>query len=117
MPSCASSPAVPPVETISTPRSASPRAKSTRPRLSDTLSRARRMRTSPAAVRWVPRGSIAIVGEHQARIGGIEAHTPLGDQANRARQEAVFEAVNTLFDIGNGVRIRKLQRLLKDDRT
>ena len=73
------------------------------------------MRTSPAAVRWVPRGSIAIVGQHHPRIGGIEAHTPLGDQAHRPRQEAVFDAVNTLFDIGNGVRIRKLQRLLKDD--
>ena len=39
--------AVPPVETISTPSSARPRAKSTMPRLSETDSSARRTRTSP----------------------------------------------------------------------
>src|SRR4051794_4887813 len=42
--------AVPPVETISTPSSASPRAKSTIPRLSETDSSARWMRTAPGAV-------------------------------------------------------------------
>ena len=41
-----SSRAVPPVETISTPSSARPRAKSTMPRLSDTESSALRTRTS-----------------------------------------------------------------------
>ena len=41
--------AVPPVDTISTPSFTSPRAKSTRPRLSDTLRSARLMRTSPGA--------------------------------------------------------------------
>ena len=50
MPASASAPAVPPVETISTPSSASPRAKSTRPVLSETDSSARRTWTSPGAV-------------------------------------------------------------------
>src|SRR3954452_18608084 len=42
--------AVPPVDTSSMPSSASPRAKSTIPRLSETDSSARRTRTSPGAV-------------------------------------------------------------------
>src|SRR3954451_14301673 len=49
-PACASARAVPPGETISTPSSASPRAKSTTPRLSDTESSARRTRTAPGSV-------------------------------------------------------------------
>src|SRR3954469_24562013 len=49
-PASLSAAAVPPVETISTPSSASPRAKSTIPRLSETDSRARWMRTAPGAV-------------------------------------------------------------------
>src|SRR3954470_7981578 len=50
MPASVSAVAVPPVETISTPSSASPRAKSTMPRLSETDSSARWMRTAPGAV-------------------------------------------------------------------
>src|SRR3954452_4596336 len=42
--------AVPPVETSSTPSSDRPRAKSTMPRLSETDSSARWMRTAPGAV-------------------------------------------------------------------
>src|SRR5919106_505904 len=99
MPSAASSLAVPPVETISTSSSARPRAKSVSARLSETLSSARRMRTSPGAVTSVPRGSIDIV-----------------DQAHGTRQQPVLHAVQTLLDLGDGRRIRKLQRLLKDDR-
>src|SRR3954452_490885 len=49
-PASLSAVAVPPVETISTPSSASPRAKSTIPRLSETDSSARWMRTAPGAV-------------------------------------------------------------------
>ena len=54
MPSSRSSLAVPPVDTISTPSSDSPRAKSTRPRLSDTDSSARRTFTSPGATGSAP---------------------------------------------------------------
>src|ERR671919_805259 len=117
MPSAASWPAVPPVETISTSSSARPRAKSTSARLSETLNSARRMRTSPGAVTSVPRGSIDIVDQHDARIGSIDAHAPRGDQAHGTRQQPVLHVVQTLLDLGDGRRIRKLQRLLKDDRT
>ena len=75
--------AVPPVETISTPSSARPRAKSTSPRLSETLSSARRMRTSPGAVTSVPRGSIDIVDQNDTRVVGVDADPPRGDQAAR----------------------------------
>src|SRR5687767_13554575 len=62
MPASASSRAVPPVETISTPSCARPRAKSTSPRLSDTDRSARRTCTSPACTTpgaWVSAFAIA----------------------------------------------------------
>src|SRR3954469_21518459 len=49
-PASASADAVPPVDTSSTPSSDRPRAKSTMPRLSETDSSARWMRTAPGAV-------------------------------------------------------------------
>src|SRR5919106_1181365 len=117
MPSAASSPAVPPVETISTSSSARPRAKSTSARLSETLRSARRMRTSPGAVTSVPRGSIDIVDPHDARVCRIDADPAGGDQADGTRQQPVLHLVHTLLELGDGRRIRKLQGLLKDDRT
>ena len=54
IPASASSRALPPVETISTSSSRSPRASSTSPRLSETDSSARRMRTSPGAACSTP---------------------------------------------------------------
>src|SRR5215211_6068610 len=104
MPSAASSLAVPPVETISTSSSASPRAKSVSPRLSDTLRSARRIRTSAGAVTSVPRGSIDIVDEHHTRVGRIDPHTPGGDQAHSTRQQPVLHAVQTLLDLGDAGR-------------
>src|SRR5215216_2958334 len=116
MPPPASSAAVPPVDTISTPSPASPRAKSTSPRLSDTLSRARRIRTSPGALTSVLPDSIAIVDQHRSRVGRIAANTPRGYQAYRPRQQPVLDAVYSLLDLSDAGRIRKLERLLKDDR-
>src|SRR3954453_4568045 len=55
-PASSSEEAVPPVETSSTPRSASPCANSTIPRLSETDSSARRMRTAPGAAASGPVG-------------------------------------------------------------
>src|SRR6185503_10514159 len=60
--------AVPPVETSSTPSSASPRAKSTIPRLSETDSSARRTLTSPGSVVW---GSVGLLGDASAMWGRI----------------------------------------------
>src|SRR3954451_22187917 len=71
-PASVSADAVPPVETISTPSSASPRAKSTIPRLSETDSSARWMRTAPGAV-----GASGEVSEAMAPMGfgvAVEAH-------------------------------------------
>src|SRR5688500_1118012 len=116
IPSAASSRRVPPVETISTSSAARPRANSSRPRLSDTLSRARRTRTSPGALTSAPARSVAIVGEHRSRVGGIGANPPRGNQAHRTRQQPVLDAVHSLLDLGDPRRIRKLERLLKDDR-
>src|SRR5919107_5054239 len=116
MPPPASSAAVPPVETFPTPRPASPRAKSTSPRLSETLSSARRIRTSPAALTFVLPDSIAIVDQHRSRIRRIRTHAPGRYQAHGTRQKPVLDAVHSLLDLGDPRRIRKLERLLKDDR-
>ena len=64
-PAPSSSCAVPPVETSSTPSSARPGAKSTMPRLSETDSSARRIRTAPGSVS----GSRAPVEECSAMPG------------------------------------------------
>src|SRR5829696_1298317 len=100
---------------ISTSSSARPEAKSTRPRLSDTLSSARRTRTSPGAVTSVPRRSIDIVHQHHSWVGGVATHVARGYQCHRAGQQPVLDLMYTLLDLGDGGRIRKLQRLLKDD--
>src|SRR5215213_11066175 len=115
MPPPASSAALPPVETISTPSPTNPRAKSTRPRLSETLSRARRIRTSPGALTFVLPDSIAIVNQHRSRVGRVGTHAPGGYQAHGTRQQPVLDAVHSLLDLGDPRRIRKLERLLKDD--
>src|SRR5918992_4370586 len=109
--------AVPPVETISTPSSARPRANSTRPRLSDTLSSARLMRASPGAVSSVPRGSIDIVDQYDTRVVRIDADAPGRDQLDRTRQQPVLHGMHALLDLGDARRIRKLQGLLEDDWT
>src|SRR3954452_25034848 len=104
MPAPSSSRAVPPVETISTPRSASPRANSTRPRLSETVSSARRTRTSPG---WVtstgPWSVVAIeplLNDHVPRRLRIDAHPAGRDQRHDPRQQAMLDLVDPLLDRG-----------------
>src|SRR5919199_6119023 len=110
--------AVPPVETISTPRSARPRAKSTRPRLSETVSSARLTRTSPGAVGSIRVGSAAraILDRHEPGIVGVDVEGARRDQADRPRQQPVLDRVHVLLDLIDVPRIRKLERLLQDDR-
>src|SRR5436190_2375694 len=110
MPCPRSSPAVPPVETISTPSSVSPRAKSTRPRLSETESSARRTRTSPGAVTPAPSCSVAsvILDQHDARIVGIQPDRPRRNQPYGLRQEPVLDPVDPLLDLPDVARIGKL---------
>src|SRR5579871_276634 len=128
MPASASSRAVPPVETISIPRSARPRANSRIPVLSDTESRARAMRTSSgrwsaAVTFWLassmqPRlyRSAAVLGLDQdaARTPGIDVDPAGGDQANCLREQLVLDRVQALQDV-IGVRgVGELDRTLED---
>src|SRR3954470_21457290 len=108
-----SSRAVPPVETISTPSSASPRANSTSPRLSDTVSSARRTRTSPG---WLtstgPWSVVAIarplpLDQHVARRVRVDPHPSGSHQPHRTRQEPVLDLMHPFLDRGDVTRIRK----------
>src|SRR5919202_6416920 len=129
MPASDSSRAVPPVETISTPSSLSPRAKSTSPRLSETVSRARRTRTAPGSATcgtWPsatptgrplvgPRGLLLV--DHAARVRRIDPGPPGGDQPHRPRQQAVLDLVDASLHGGDVTRIRdRVERFLEDDR-
>src|ERR671932_614926 len=109
MPASASSRAVPPVETISTPSSVRPRAKSTSPRLSDTVSSARRTRTAPGCTTSGTRSSVVPIGilhDHGARVGGIRVHSAGRDQPDRPGQEAVLYLVDASLHGGDVTRIR-----------
>src|SRR5687768_2407155 len=124
MPCSASSADVPPVETISTPSSTSWRAKSTTPRLSNTVSSARSMRRSPAAgacTALVCGSAIALQGAlvhaYEAWVVGIKADRALGDQADCPGQELVFGSVEDRQDLLIVPSVRKRYRFLQDDRS
>src|SRR3954471_3270069 len=123
MPWSRSSRAVPPVETISTPRSASPRANSTSPRLSETVSSARRTRTSPGWLTSIGPWSVVAIAnplplDHDlARRLRVDPHPPGGDQTHGTRQQPVLDLVHAFLDRGDVTRIRKnVEGLLYDDR-
>src|SRR5919204_2169722 len=121
MPASPSSRAVPPVDRISMSSSFSPRAKSTSPRLSDTDKSARRMRTSPGWMTSVGLDSVAsdissFLNQHPARILWIDPHRPAREEPDRAREQLMLDRVDGLLDALKLRRIRKLQRLLQDDR-
>src|SRR5215213_10661423 len=118
MPCSASSRAVPPVEMISTPSSPSPRANSTRPRLSDTLRSARRIRTSPApAASTAGRSASAIVlHADEPRVRRVERDAPGGDQAHRTRQQPVLYVVEELTSRRDVPMVRKVEGFLQEDR-
>src|SRR4051794_19938380 len=116
-----SSRAVPPVETISTPSSASPRANSTSPRLSDTVSSARLICTSPGSVTSTALSSVVatrhLLDDHVARRVGIDTDGTCCEQADCARQQPVLYLVNLVLDRGDVPRIRINRKcLLHDDR-
>src|SRR4051794_7112091 len=117
IPAAARNLAVPPVETISTPSSARPRAKSTTPRLSDTVISARCTRTSPGAtVSYVSVVLTSVIDDHPSRLSRVDPHLPLRDQAHGVRQQLVLDPVNLVLYGGYVARIRKLEGALKDDR-
>src|SRR4051794_40112914 len=94
IPASSSSRAVPPVETISMPSSASPCAKSTRPVLSETDSSARLISTSPG---WVTGGTLPIEAEHHGA------------------EQLVLERPDGGHDVVGRRRVRELDRALGDD--
>src|SRR5215210_998182 len=118
MPCPPSSLAVPPVETISTPSATRPRANSTRPRLSDTLSSARRIRTSAGCAVSTSgvRGSAIRLHPHDARVGGIDGHAAGRDQAHRTRQQPVLDVMEALADGRDVPMVGKVERFLKQNR-
>src|SRR5215213_625559 len=117
MPSSSSSLAVPPVETISTPSSASPRAKSTSPRLSETDRSALRTLTSPGATGSTPPlVSLAILDPQQPGVVGVGMHSSLSDQLDGTRQQPVLHLVDSLLDLSDPARIgNEREGLLQDD--
>src|SRR3712207_2262943 len=121
MPCSASSAAVPPVEMISTPSSASARAKSTTPRLSNTLSSARSMRRSPAvgvcrALAW---GSAIVqhpvLRVHAAGILRVDADGAQGDQPDGTGEEPVLGLMKNRQDLLIVPSVRKRYCFLQDD--
>src|SRR5919198_473092 len=121
MPASSSSRAVPPVDRSSTPSSVSPRAKSTSPRLSDTVRRARRMRTSPGWMTSAGLDSVAsdidsLLDQNPARIRRIDPNRPPCEKPHGAWQQLVLDRVNPFLDRLDFRRIGKLERLLQDDR-
>src|SRR5881275_3285959 len=121
MPWSRSSRAVPPVETISTPRSARPRAKSTRPRLSETVSSARRTCTSPGRVTAaLPPLVVAmafLLEENAPSAGGIELRASARQAADGLGQEAMLDLMGPFLHGGDVARIAfDREGLLHDDR-
>src|SRR2546423_10034425 len=118
MPASASSRAVPPVDTISTSSSARPRAKSTSPRLSETVRSARRTRTAPG---WTTSGALPsvvpitllggcvrrlLVHDDAPRARRIDPHPPRRDQPHRLRQQSVLDLMDASLHRGDVARIR-----------
>src|ERR671938_619499 len=121
MPASASSRAVPPVETISTPSSLRPRAKSTRPRLSEVVSSARRTRTAPGSTTSGTLSSVVptrlLVHDHATGAGGIDAHAAGSDQPHGLGQQPVLDLVDASLHSGDVARIRNgVEGFLEDDR-
>src|SRR5947209_8772260 len=122
MPACSSSAAVPPVETISTPSSRNPRAKSTIPRLSETVSSARRTFTSPGLVTAAAPPSVVaidrlLVDYDTPRRVRIDLHRSRREQPHRTRQQPVLDLVDLSLNLRDVPSIRNnVEGLLQDDR-
>src|SRR3954467_15864452 len=84
--------AVPPVETSSTSRPASPRANSTTPVLLETDTSARLTRTSPGwTIASIGGGRYLDSGEHSAGVIGVEPDGAAGDPADGLGEEVVLD--------------------------
>src|SRR5687768_4595221 len=99
---------------ISTPRSASPRAKSTSPRLSETDSSARRTCTSAGCTTPAAWGSAFAISDHHP--APVQLDRPGRDQPDRLGQKLVLDLVNACLDGLDIAMVRKVERFLHDDR-
>ena len=126
MPASASSRAVPPVETISIPSSASPRANSTIPVLSETDSSARRTR-GPMSAADRDRGRHGLdVGFHRRELyrsmttrRGLPGSTLTAPRAIRptaSGEQLVLHRVQAAQHLTGILGLRQLDRALEDDR-
>src|SRR5439155_13945676 len=101
-PAPSSSRAVPPVDTISMPSSDRPRANSTSPRLSETVSSARRTRTSPGSTTSSASGSVVAIAhlldDHMPWRRRVDPYRAGREQLHRAREQAVLDLVNPVLD-------------------
>src|SRR3954454_17451345 len=97
---------------------ASPRANSTSPRLSDTLSSARWIRTSPGATVSAAGGPVSAIGlpAHQRRFVRIQRHAPRRDQPHGAWQQPVLDLLEVPPGRRDVAMVRKLERLLQQNR-
>src|SRR3954451_18135507 len=117
MPASARCLAVPPVETISTPRERRQRANSAMPVLSETVISARLTRTSPGAVTSTSEAACtSLIDDHPTRTRGIDRDLPPGYETYGFRQQLVLDLVHLLLYDGDVPRIGKLERPLEDDR-
>src|SRR4051794_27864781 len=111
--------AVPPVETSSTPSSASPRANSTMLVLSDTDRTARRTRTSPGCVMAVIAGGPYRSDLRQQDAPGlrrVDPHDAAGDEPHGLREQLVLHGPQRRADLLHLGRHRQLHGALEDDR-
>src|SRR3954467_12362272 len=97
---------------------ASPRANSTSPRLSDTLSSARWIRTSPGATVSAAGGRVSAIGlhAHQPRVVRIQHPPPRRDQPHGAWQQPVLDLLEVPPGRRDVAMVRKLERLLQQNR-
>src|SRR3954467_9621398 len=107
--------AVPPVETSSTPRPASPRANSTTPVLLETDSSARFTRTSPGwTMASIGRGRY--LDEDSPGMLGIDADGSASDDAHGLGEDVVLEWAERMADLLGVGGVGQLDGALEDDR-
>src|SRR3954453_1154328 len=90
--------AVPPVERISTPSPASPRAKSATPVLSETEIRARRTPIAPSlTVSFRVSAGASLIDDDRARVVRLDPNPARRDHADRLGEELVLGGVDRLL--------------------
>src|SRR3954466_6159078 len=114
-PASRSAAAVPPVERISTPRPARPRAKSATPVLSETETSARRTLTAPSStVSDRVSAAASVIDYDPAGVVGVDPNPARRDHADRLRVELVLGGVDRQLECA-AIAIRRHRHLALDD--